>query len=681
MELKNNKLGLIIDETTGSIARVENLESGVVLVDATGARSQYGRLFRVILPVKTWTSRYADSHTSTPPHITKEGNFVKIVFDDLLVQGQRTGVQAVVTVELPPDTSQACFSLRLSNNGAGDVTDVLFPWVGGWIDQRNDAITFGGRKVVRSREFPLSKPQLHGGACHRSEARFPVEIYVPWIDVSGPTGGLSYINYMKQATIGAGVVHNLGMYNYPQDIQLSFGWNHFPLIEPGKSWTSNMIAISPHSGDWHTTANTYRQWVDSWHKKEAPANRRLRESIGFQQIFLRWFDGTPLNEIESIPDLARAGLKYGVEYLNVWDYLMGGEYARHEDRELFDYSADEARQIREGIQEARKAGCTVAGILNVFSANPTTSLYRREGHKQLLQRYDGTLYGYSWAGARNHPMFWCLHQGPESYEYDPRNEAYRKRVLSYVEQCAALGFQGFYHDQPFNHDPGYNRRAEGDPPDNVHQARIDLIRQMRQKMAANDPNAFLIGEFTDPWISQVIDISLAWYGSSQVSFEELERIAYSMPQVIHAYPVDQRIDHANHAFALGMQFWLCPHMSERTLEDVPDFAEHVAKLGRLRRQTAERVSRGRFNHTLGFVAQLDEKIVAYSYDSPAGPAIVAASLGQAGRVSLRVDRNAFCNAGTAHGQLFKLTDSIKETGKTSNLNFDLEANEVAIWCL
>jgi hypothetical protein len=62
-ELNNGILKILINKDNGTIARIENIQTGLVHVDSTGDRSKYGRLFRMILPKKDWPFHYADSHS------------------------------------------------------------------------------------------------------------------------------------------------------------------------------------------------------------------------------------------------------------------------------------------------------------------------------------------------------------------------------------------------------------------------------------------------------------------------------------------------------------------------------------------------------------------------------------------------------------------------------------------
>jgi len=92
------------------------------------------------------------------------------------------------------------FRLRLSNRSDSDVTDVLFPWLGGWTGlggKGKDFMVLGGVRSIDPHAFPKNKGTTFIRFHSASFWHYPVILYCPWVDLSGPGGGLSYISYME----------------------------------------------------------------------------------------------------------------------------------------------------------------------------------------------------------------------------------------------------------------------------------------------------------------------------------------------------------------------------------------------------------------------------------------------------------------------------------------------------
>lgn len=156
---------------------------------------------------------------------------------------------------------------------------------------------------------------------------------------------------------------------------------------------------------------------------------------------------------------------------------------------------------------------------------------------------------------------------------------------------------------------------------------------------------------------------------------------YSMPRTMHCRVVDNDPALASVAFALGMYLCLVVHGGEGTLEDEPALAGHVSALARLRKATAEHTVLAEFRDQRGIAVDTADDLVAHSFDSPAGPAVIVAAPGKKARGKVSVERSAFSNpGGPEHGVVYRLDGSRKPaTGETRE--FSLRENEVAVWTL
>lgn len=126
--LENQFVKFGFDRFTGSLIEIVDKKNDYrYLKDPS-----QGRLFRVVVPSKSWISRYADSHEAQAPSFDKQNNRLTITYNKLQSKTGPIDINAVVTIELAKDDSEAIFSLKLTNNCPDMTHEVRFPWVAGW---------------------------------------------------------------------------------------------------------------------------------------------------------------------------------------------------------------------------------------------------------------------------------------------------------------------------------------------------------------------------------------------------------------------------------------------------------------------------------------------------------------------------------------------------------------------
>lgn len=671
-----------MDPRTGSVARIEDSVSGLVHVDAYAHERADGRLLRVIAPSPEWFSRYADSHEQPPPTISREGGGVCIRYPDLACLGSGLGVSAEARIVPGEAPDEIRFSLSLRNDGRAEVNSVFFPWFGGWRGlggPGKDEMVLGGSESLD----PHGLPRAGGASYARSRYRsrflsYPIQgMYLPWMDLSGPEGGLSLLNCMDRAFNGNMVVENLA--DYGPGLHLAFAWEHLVVIRPGETWASPPFSLAVHTGDWRETADRYKRWMRA-NLRPPLTSPKTRRMIGFQNVFFRGFDGTPIRDFTELGAVAAAGMRYGVRHLCVWDYLTLGNYARHGPQDLTDYAEAEQETLRRGLHEVRAGGTDVSALINFRHPNPVRSLTDEAVRGQIKRCYDGTAQTENPSASHNHGSLGIPHLGPESYVYSPFCPEYQERVMRITKEYLALGYNSMFFDQPFEIFPDYGFVDRGHKPETTHAAALDLIARLRRVLHENDPEALMIGEECDPFGSQWIDLWMSWSLSDLGAVKRASRIRYAIPWTMLSWMVDNEVDRASAAFALGMPLCLCVHGGEATLDAEPELARHVAALARLRERCARRTALGEFRDTCGIEVDAGEDLLACAYDSPEGPAVVVAAVGRKAAGAVTVDRSAFAGSASREvaGVLCRL-DGGEEATSGETHRFALEKNEVAVW--
>jgi len=678
MQVTAGRTRIDLHPDTGAIAGIEDTLAGRVLLDAFEGGRTDGRLLRIITPRPMWWSRYADSHEQTV-EIAPDGEGIALRVNDLVTPDGPSGLRASVQVRPSGREDEIGFSMQLENHGQSTVTEVLFPWLGGWTGYGGpgeDTMALGGSAWQNPHGFPTGAGTPYARAPQRAGFYYPVNLYAPWVDLSGPGGGLSYINYMPEPENGYVSLENLA--GYERGLRLAFGWAHTIALQPGDTWTSPEIGIAAHGGDWHETADRYTAWSD---EKLQPADTPMsvRTGIGFQNVFFRGFDGTPIRDLTEIPQVATIGKKYGVDHLCVWDYLTLGNYAKHDPVDLMDYAGADREHLETGLAVCKELGIMTSALTNF--RHPNASAGDAAMQTQIKRRYDGTALTENWSGSHNHGQLWMKHMGPESYVYSPFSPEHRERVLRQTGEYLNLGYTSIFYDQPFETHGDYGFIPAGHRPEHTHREALRMVADVRRAMREQSPEAIVIGEECDPFASQWIDLWMSWRFSAIAAADGTAAIRYSIPRTILSWVVDTQPDRASLAFALGMQLCLMVRGGEGTLDDEPALASHVAALQRLRKATAERTVLARFRHHKGLTIDATDGLYAYSFESAQGPAVALAAVGREASGTVIVDRDSFADPGDPQaGELVRL-DGTREATTGDTHDFELAADEVAVWTL
>jgi hypothetical protein len=685
MEIRNGRLALEVDRRTGSIVRIADVATGIARFDTTLDRARLGRSFRVIAPSRRWSSRPGDGWTSGAPRIERHDGGLRLLYPDLAGPGGPLGVEAELRIDVLNGPDEVRLTLRVTNHGDGDVTDVLFPWLGGWRPDApgTDAITLGGARRVDPHSFPVNRGITFSRWHQRESYTYPIDLFAPWVDASGRAGGVGVASLQRTGRNLGVFIENLA--GYEPGLELSLGFVHFTQTRPGETWESPPIRITIHGADWHATADRYAAWADEWFQPP-PTPLWARRSLGFQNVLFQGFDGTRFRSFATIPDIARAGVRADFPHLCVWDYAMLGAYHRFDDLPQLGFEPGDRDRLRTALAAARAEGARVSSLQNLRLMKPTSTLFRSVGHQELCLRYDGTPFVEEYCGSLHHGQVITRHTGPMVYPVDPRIATVRERVLETIEATLDLGFDSHFYDQPFQDLPSYHPGRGEDGPDGVHAATVELLRLVRARIARRGEEGILIGEYCDVFGAQAIDLWMSWY----TDMGDAVRAVYSIPRTLNSWVVDHDRAAASRAFAIGAQLCLTARGGESPLTDLPDFAAHIARLARLRAR-AERVHLGRFRDREGIEVEADGDVVAGAFTSPAGPAVVIAAPGAAADARIRLDRERLhpphdvaeqarpSGRAAAEPRLLRLDGRDRETGRSDRLRLRLRADEVAVW--
>ena len=606
MELSNGLVGFLFDDETGSLAQITDLGTGRdYLADPRG-----NRLFKLIVPTERHTSRPVYSHEPRP-QIERAGEVLTLRFPGLVAEGRPTGVSATVTVRLPAGSHEALFSIELRNGSPYLVHEVHFPWVGGWTGiagKGTDCMTIGPWRLDPHTAFPTHRTHTFGR--YNQRGYFGGSFFLPFADLSGGGCGLSYCIYAKTPRVCGLLVEDLSpVYGAPC---LSWAYVGHPFLRPGGTWQSPEIGVGTHRGDWHETVDRFRAFAESWWR-QPPAPARLRGIIGFHNVQFMGFNGELYHDLTEIPAIARDGMRYGVHDLCVWD-VPSQLYLRPDTGGFWETEPERLAALRQGLADAKALGCNTSPLLNLRNITRRCRLFE-EMSSELKRSIYGEPIADSYPLSLNHAQWSAEVREAGGYRLCQSSPKFHAFALDVVRRTLDLGFTSLFIDQPADTVLCMDDSHGHASPDAVMEGAYQWIGAAAEMVRARDPEGYVVGELPELFNTQLLDLWWDW-GKRDVKWEV---IRYLLPGSLQLWCIDEHErDVLSTAFASGHLLSLMTHEVSGLLSDEPDLAEHVARLAKLRRDTAPYLGMGRFVDQRGLSG---EGAGGYVHVSDAGLAV------------------------------------------------------------
>jgi hypothetical protein len=685
VKLRNAYVEFEFDAHTGSLLQIHDLIANKPMLHDR----EQARMFRIMCPNHKWYSRYADSQDAKVSQVssinTEHEQVLTFSYQSLSTLDGEANIAVNIKISLPHEDCEAIFQMEVTNHSANRLQEIRFPWVAGWTGFEGREIDKAYAGILPVQLYPnVPETYTHniGGSRKRKFYKYTVGMQLPFFDVSGETGGMSYICYQEQPRLGGMVFENVD--REPNEMSMSWSWVHYPFVKPNQTWTSPRIGLSVHQGKWHHTADRYRKWADAWWRP-ARSPKRLYDTLGMQTVQIRGLDGKPLYRYEDIPQIAKDGLAYGIEDLSIWD-VNTQVYMRPDDGDIWDV-LDETQpldSLKRHVEAARQLGVNINTMINYRLIREKSQLYQQIGEQMVMRNLPGTpttedVSMYSYHHAELLPNY-LSHDGRALCQKVP---AFRKRSMQITQQTKDLGFTSHFFDQPFDHQLCLADHHQHESPDDTHQAALEWIVEASRIFKDHDPEAYVIGELSEVFAMQHIDVSWIW----EMSVLAPEIMRYTFPEALHYLIVDRQPEILNRAFALGTLVAFTTCELEKTLSDYPEFGQRVAQLVALRKKTSAFTTKAKFRHQLGLTAPSDSR--AYLFEADQGLGVTLANeTTQSKPIELHIDLNLFPHLQRSSLQvtLYSQDGSSQQNQMSPShspivLTYTLPPLEVAIWTI
>ena len=175
-----------------------------------------------------------------------------------------------------------------------------------------------------------------------------------------------------------------------EEMRLRLTVSHYPMVRPGETVMTPAVEAAVYEGDWRCGAAHYKKWTQSWDPiPEKPD--WVKNMTGWQRIIMKHQYGEIFLKYADLPDLWRAGSKYGIDTL-----LLFGWWKGRFDNGYPVYEPDEAMGGEEGlkaaIREIQKMGGKVMLYTNGRLVDVKSDFYNEHGHEVCQIDIDGNPY-------------------------------------------------------------------------------------------------------------------------------------------------------------------------------------------------------------------------------------------------------------------------------------------------
>jgi hypothetical protein len=289
-QLVGGPLRLTLCRQTGALAGIENLATGEVYAPV----GQRQPLFSLEL-------------------LSADGRaFEKVAFDeaklsDLQLSDDEAradfevgelGARVTANVALAPDGA-AHFTATVRNDSNRTITAFELP------------VVFGVCPAADPKALTLVDPYtcarivrdaLSSSGC---QATHPGRACMGWLDLSGEQGGIYLATHDPSATGTRLMALPAPGPSFDASLTKEI------VVKPGETWECPEAVLAVHEGDWHASADRYREWARSW-MKPPDLPEWIRRADGW--VLMGVQNGIPFWRI---PDIYRAAEWMGIDYLHV----------------------------------------------------------------------------------------------------------------------------------------------------------------------------------------------------------------------------------------------------------------------------------------------------------------------------------------------------------------------------
>ena len=389
-----------------------------------------------------------------------------------------------------------------------------------------------------------------------------------------------------------------------EPLNLMLTIDHFPMARPGEKLTIPSCVIGMLDGDWRSGADRYRAWAEKAFYHVPSKAPWVQNITGWQRVIMRSQYGEDYYVAEDLPQMYRAGAKYGIHTLFLFAWWKEGM-----DRGYPDYTEPYPgayEVLKQNIRKVREMGGRVILECNCHFLDPQSGFYKAFGDEVKIININGDesrrgflAGGYVYCGAGELRM----KQGPKVFPLTcGGSKRWRDQLRKQVELMGSLDpdcvFLDCYGANPnelcFN-----DRHDHGPRVDEEWVSHRKVFADAERYCAENDK------VLASEWVT---DIAACYnqflHGCGNADFTPGSRaypamFRYTFPEVI---TTERGIRHADGPYVkqfkwslvMGLRLDCELHVCRATIDKEPAYAEAVAKYTEKLNQYGDYLLRGTF---------------------------------------------------------------------------------------
>jgi len=228
------------------------------------------------------------------------------------------------------------------------------------------------------------------------------------------------------------------------DATIGIDPNHLCFIHPGASQRSEMLALEPFTGDWHTGADIYKSWSGTW-KKAPTMPTWVHDVHSWQQIQINSSEDRLSFPYKDLTKYADACKRWGVKAIQLTGWQLGGQ-----DRDFPLHDTDPrlgtAQELKDAIAASKAMGVEIILFNKYAWADVTGPAYTSDFKKFAIEDPYGNPYqfnGYKYDTPTQIDGINARH-GVGMCDASP---LWRKRALEEFRKSVELGANGILFDE------------------------------------------------------------------------------------------------------------------------------------------------------------------------------------------------------------------------------------------
>jgi hypothetical protein len=492
----------------------------------------------------------------------RSGDALRIMVDRLKFREETLDIRLTFTVRVQGD--EVRWTARVENRAPVTIVDFFFPQVGGieglGAAKIPDQLMWPSGAGARIRNLKASlrarvdqlgeiEEPVNAVANQHLEATYPGSASMDWYELTNGDRGIYFASY--DSTFMAGALRVSRLFDAGGVLQFMFA--KYLFLRQGETWTSGDYVTSPHPGTWHTGAQKYRQWANTWFRPK-PKPEWVEQVKGMYLVIMRQQYGERMWSYRDLPLLSEDARKSGIDMVALFGWTEAGHDNRYPVYQPDPEMGGEAA-LREGLAEVAKAGGRTILYINGHIMDAGSPFYKETGERMAAKTMWGSPY-YEQYNKSFQSSFLRNFSRKLFAPVCPGDPEWEKVMLATGRQLLNYGPTGLIYDQlGYAAYPcfGTGRERESEAFSAGRRKLLSTLRTLKQ----DRPDfGFMIEHFTDAYADQIDIIhGTGNYQLSETAFPQLMR--YTFPEVISTSRQQApRLDakQVNFALAYGFRF-------------------------------------------------------------------------------------------------------------------------------